>query len=696
MKNLVIQKLPIAVLLFLILCAETAGGSWRSLGPFGGDVRSLAQDPKNPFHLYLGTSDSQIFFSTTGGTHWERLSSISARSDFVVDHILVDPTDPKRIYVGTWSIASNAEGGVLLSTDAGHTWKDLPGIHGQSVRALAMAPSDQHILVAGTLEGVFSSQDGGEHWSQISPPHHEEIRNVESIAIDPRNPRVIYAGTWHLPWKTVDGGQNWTHIQRGIVEDSDVFAIFIQPTIPDHVLLSACTGIYQSADGGSLWAKFKGIPSSSRRTRAIVADPSNPLSVYAGTTEGFWRSLDGGVTWNQMTSRTLTVNAIVVDSSNHNRLLLGTDDAGVLVSTDSGTHFTPINDGFTNRAVSSIVFDPQSPQRIYLGVLYDHEFGGVFVSEDSGATWRTINHGLGSTDVHVLYLSPEDNSLWAGTADGAFLYDRARNEWRRMDINVSMAEQSSVPKIISARPAHSLPPRRNIKPASLPGMGTVSSLSGESAYGHYFYAASQRGLFATRDSGQKWVRVNAPFKDSAGIGVLTLDDGRVFYGTDKGLAVSTDEGVHWKVVDFEDGPTPIHCIRAVPQKSQVLLVATGNGLFRSEDGGNSWSRAQGGLPRSEMSDIQIDARQGTEIYVSESYFGSLYRSTNLGKTWEWMSPFPGAGMKYRSLLPDPQSPNRFFVLFFREGLYGAEGPVSSDARIESTAQTPTQTHVQKQ
>ena len=59
---------------------------------------------------------------------------------------------------------------------------------------------------------------------------------MESIAIDPKDPDTIYAGTWHLPWKTTDDGANWHNIKQGLIDDSDVFSIIIDPTVPQRGL----------------------------------------------------------------------------------------------------------------------------------------------------------------------------------------------------------------------------------------------------------------------------------------------------------------------------------------------------------------------------------------------------------------------------------------------------------------------------
>jgi photosystem II stability/assembly factor-like uncharacterized protein len=659
----------------LILSPLAAAAQWHSLGPFGGDVRTLTQDPNHPQTLFLGTADSQIFVSTDAGARWQRQGAVSPGSDMVVDHIVVDPSDSNRLFAGLWSISSSSDGGVFASTDAGKTWKELTPMHGQSVRALAMAPSNPLVLVVGSLEGVFRSLDGGNTWSLISPPGHREIRNVESIAIDPGKPETIYAGTWHLPWKTVDGGKSWVHIQRGIIDDSDVFAIFIHPTSTENALLSACSGIYQTTDGGNLWSKFKGIPPSSRRTRDITADPSNPKLIYAGTTEGLWKTSDGGVSWNLMTSKTLTVNAIVIDSKDHSKVLLGTDNAGVLISTDGALHFRASNEGFTSRIVSSVLIDRRNPKRILVAVLFDYEHGGVFQTDDGARSWKQIVEGLTSTDVHTLFQSPDDFSIWGGTSDGAYVLDESTQRWRRVDLGIDrqrpgVAQRTTAPKSNVRNAA----PVDNPLGDMIHGMGSVLSFSGGAAYGHGFLAASQRGLFLSRDSGSKWTRLPIPEGYTSGTAVLSLANGRIFYGTSKGLLFSKDDGLHWSVVELEDGGFPIHTIVALPGNENVLLAATGLGLYRSTDAGATWNQSWGGLPRSDIYDIQTDSKSRTQIFVTESLNGAAYRSMDLGETWEWINPLLVTGLKCKSILADPSNITRFYALFFREGLYKQEDP----------------------
>ena len=93
----------------------------------------------------------------------------------------------------------------------------------------------------------------------------------------PRIRDVIYAGTWHLPWKTTDGGATWNNIKQGLIDDSDVFSIIIDPVRPSIVYTSACSGIYRSDNGGEFYEKVQGIPSTARRTRFLSMIPRTAI-----------------------------------------------------------------------------------------------------------------------------------------------------------------------------------------------------------------------------------------------------------------------------------------------------------------------------------------------------------------------------------------------------------------------------------
>src|SRR5215470_10925349 len=405
-----------------------AAEPWQPLGPEGGTVRSLAFDPKNPDRIFLGTSAGRLYLSSDGGGNWTRLVHLGSAAEMVLDHIVIDPANPRNIYVAAWNAQDpNNDGDLYRSKDGGRTWDLLADMHGQSVRALAMSASDSRIMVAGVLDGVFRSRDGGDNWERISPEHHAEIKNVESVAMDPVNPDVIYAGTWHLPWKTEDGGKTWHSIKKGVIDDSDVFTIVIDSQNPSNLYISACSGIYRSETAGDLFRKIQGIPYSARRTRSLRLDPADRNVLYAGTTEGLWKTTDSGATWKRMTGANVVINDVLIDPRKPAHLLLATDRGGVLASDDGGVTFTTANRGFTHRQVAALLVDRNDSSVVYAGVLNDKEYGGVFVTRDRGQTWKQMSNGLDGRDVFVLRQT--NNALLAGTDHGIFTLRAGSLRW---------------------------------------------------------------------------------------------------------------------------------------------------------------------------------------------------------------------------------------------------------------------------
>src|SRR5437762_3230972 len=165
---------------------------WRTTGPPGGDVRGLVVDPSNPDRFYFGTLDGQIYTSSDGGKHWQLLYNFGKPKLFV-DHIIVDPRNPKVLYVGAHR--HNMPGGFFKSTDGGNTWKESEQLKNEALHSLAQSESNPDTLIAGTFNTIFRSDDAGETWKQLSTTNVDGLLHVESLAIDPRTVNTIYAGT---------------------------------------------------------------------------------------------------------------------------------------------------------------------------------------------------------------------------------------------------------------------------------------------------------------------------------------------------------------------------------------------------------------------------------------------------------------------------------------------------------------------
>lgn len=464
MKPMTYQASRRATFLFflpLILALPLRAVTWFPLGPYGGDARSIAVDPHDTRHLYLGTATGWIYDSHDSGASWQRISQINNRNDLVIARIVADPAKPKRLIVAAWFV-DRPDGGLYISDDGGKNWYAQSEMRGQSVRSLARSLSEPTTLVAGSLRGVFQSKDNGVHWTQISPAGSTELHEIESIAIDPMDPKIIYAGTWHLPWRTTDDGEHWVNIKEGIIDDSDVFSIIVDPKNPAIVYASACSGIYKSVSGanpnpkddGKRFDKVKGIPNTARRTRKLLQDPNHPQTVYAGTTEGLYRTTNGGEAWSLLTGGEVIVNDVFVDPSNSNRVLLATDRGGVLRSEDGGATFAGSNEGFSSRQVSAYASDASHPSTVYVGVVNDKTTGGVFQSSNGGISWQQQSAGLGGLDVFSLTTNAA-GVLLAGTNRG--IYRLQDGYW---------ADSSSMPAadVPVAKPAAKPAPR--VKPAA--------------------------------------------------------------------------------------------------------------------------------------------------------------------------------------------------------------------------------------
>jgi photosystem II stability/assembly factor-like uncharacterized protein len=575
------------VLILGLVCPRIQAVNWFPKGPDGGDARSFAADPANPKHLYLGTANGWIYQSQDGGKNWSRLARIGKRDDLVLDHILVDPADPKHLVAGAWVLADlqHPDGGIFISQDGGLTWTSQPDMRGQSVRALAIAPSDSKIMVAGTLDGVFRSQDSGAHWQRISPEDNKEIHEVESLAINPTDPGIIYVGTWHLPWKTSDGGATWTSIKDGIIEDSDVFSILIDPKQPSVVYLSACSGIYKSEDGGAKFSggvginQTQGIPSTARRTRVLKQDPSHLDTVYAGTTEGLYRTDDAGKLWTETTDSDVIVNDVYVDPTDPHNVLLATDRQGVLASDDGGSSFLPSNSGFSARQIAAYSGDVQHPATVYVGVVNDKESGGVFVSHSGGLSWTQLSGGLDGHDVFSLGQAP-DGSMLAGTEHG--IYRLKDTMWQRVGDDTSA-------KIALAAPGKTGRPRKkSMRPTTLRGAAAKkildASVYGFAVTGDTMFAATSEGLLSSPSSGQSWAPVASIPVDEWRF--IAVSKARVAVASLHAMEMSPDAGKTWHALTLPEGGKQLTALAI--DGNGTLWIADRDAVYYSANQGASW------------------------------------------------------------------------------------------------------------
>jgi photosystem II stability/assembly factor-like uncharacterized protein len=244
-----------------VLRSDDGGETWMQLGAatFAQDeISRILVDPNDNTHLYLSCSIG-VFESTNTGANWAQLRA------GVANDIALDASNPAshRLYA-----AFRGEGIFLrIGTD---TWTLLtdPDVPNPALGrvALAMFAANPQTLyaafengdAAGTLEGIYRTNDGGTTWAPVTNPAGvgQGWYNLV-LAVHPTDANTVYFGEVQL-WRTTNGGTNWTRIsfgpaagQPGIHVDQHAFAI--HPTTPATVWSGNDGGVWRSLDSGTNW-----------------------------------------------------------------------------------------------------------------------------------------------------------------------------------------------------------------------------------------------------------------------------------------------------------------------------------------------------------------------------------------------------------------------------------------------------------
>lgn len=666
---------------------------WRASGPPGGDVRSLVVDPSNPDRFYFGTLDAQLYTSADGGKTWEFLYNFN-RPKLFVDHIIVDPRDSRTLYVAAHR--HKEAGGFFKSTDGGHKWRESPELKNEALHSLTQAESNPSVLIAGTFNGIFRSDNSGDTWTQLPTSSTPGLVHVESLAIDPRTTNTIYAGTWYLPYKSTDGGKSWRSIKNGIIDDSDIFAIDIDPRDPNHVIASACSGIYETRNAGDSWRKVQGIPSQSRRTRAIVQHPSIAGLVFAGTTEGFWRSERGGDSdsWMVTTSRQLEINSIAVHPSRPQTVYIGTNNYGVMVSYDGGKNFAPTNGGYSGRFANVIVSDRETPNRIYAATINTTTGGGFFfVSTDNGDTWRPsmrsmptrlISYAIlqDSRDANIIYLgtnlgvyrSLDRGASWAPvwTAAKPAAKPKGRAPKKRVPAGAGQAQSPVAQKtnntVRKAQQALNAKGYSVGAPDGRAGAQTVAAVKRfqtdrDLPVTGKLDAATLSALGIATIPGEVMAET-VVLADAVNALVETVDPETqkplFLAATNLGLYQSFDPTKGWQKLPYGSSlDVRTSCISTHPQTPGTIWVGTAaSGVLVSHDGGKSWQRSAGVPTEAPVNVIEQELQRPNYVYVGTKQ--AFYMSHDGGASWSRRGgnlPFGD----FTSILINPRNGDEVFV-----------------------------------
>jgi len=155
------------------------------------------------------------------------------------------------------------------------------------VRALAAAPSNPHILIAGAIDGVYRRRLR-KNWERISPENQQTCATSIPSQLTRTTPTQLRrhvspaVKTWTAENLGADssrhGGRFGRHEHHGRSEDAS------------HIFASACFHIYHSSDGGASWTKFKGIPKGYSEPCTFCRTRSVRIRLRRHT-EGLWKNV---------------------------------------------------------------------------------------------------------------------------------------------------------------------------------------------------------------------------------------------------------------------------------------------------------------------------------------------------------------------------------------------------------------------
>ncbi|RME57425.1 MAG: hypothetical protein D6780_08435 [Candidatus Dadabacteria bacterium] len=581
--------------------------SRKNLNLYGGRVEALAIASNGNLYAAVGAPNG-IFCSSDGASSW---SAPPAGSDFgnVID--LAVGSDPNTVYF---------IGGIkLYKTDDGcQTFSEIVPSSGVSNFDQSIAFAHNVLLVAFRDGTLYKSSDNGA--TLVNVTVSSSVSRILDIAPSPVSGEfyvlVSESGAVKI-YKSSDSGDTWSAVTTDL-SCNDCNKLGVSPSDSSVLVVTGIDKVYISTDSG---ATFKDVSPSGAANTAIsfvgsriyvgslytedngstftdlnstvtskdsslwgpiVQDPSNSSILYIGSLRGVAKSEDSGSTFTDSVEGMVGVTVSSIAQSTDKDTVYLAATGGLAKSTDftSGPTWTyPIDvTGSGDTPTAVFLPDPSTPNTVLVAV-----FNGIYRSTDGGSTFSAAtisSSNFGGRDNVMAFAKTSDGTLYAAHLNSD---NNTGGVLVSSDGGVSWSDFS----LPNSAPANDIVA---VGDTLLVGVGTENSSD-----------STSRGIY--RWDGSSWTQLSGDFDGHL---IQDLDvaksDSNIVYavsgdGTSAGVFKSTDGGATFSEVGSSDLPTDAW-YRAVgidPSDADVVYVASGrpaaNGvIYKSSDGGNSWSK----------------------------------------------------------------------------------------------------------
>lgn len=387
------------------------------------------------------------------------------------------------------------------------------------------------------------------------------------------------------------------------------------------------------------------------QTTALAIDPNDAATLYAGTGHAVsdgavFKTTNGGSTWSAINNGFPDggVAALAVDPQHGATVWAGTND-GVFKTTTGGSSWTAVNNGLQSNPnydfelrVVALVIDPKASATAYVAT-----WRGVFKTTDGGSSWTQI--GDFGDIVDALAIDPQTpTTLYAGDEYDVHKSVDGGATWSTSSVglpihggvNALAVDPQNPTTVYVALAQHNYHPY-------VPLVGSVNSPDHESVY-------------KTTDGGRVWSPAGKGVGHVADLEVSPTAPSTLFATGGGEIYRSNDGAATWTSVSSGFNCWCDSAFVIDPTTPAIVYGGSGGGVSKSTDGGSSWTIANTGITATHVNALAVSPAAPDLVYAST--LEGLYKSTDRGRTWELLNypAFPS-----ETLAVDPQTPTTIYA-----------------------------------